>query len=286
MATLMLIARLWQVTNDYCSTGGPNPCQQGFGSCEVHAPISCDPSANSALGRSIGYYQGSNVYQRICNQIPPDQIDVSSYTHLNWAFATIDPNTYQVLPATQQDAQLYPAFTNLQATSKTGLRTWISMTGFDFSDNGTATHQTWSNMVSSSANRQAFISGAVAFMNQYGFSGIDLDWEYPVDPARGGRPNDMVNLVQLLADMRASSQFGNKYGISVTLAPDLWYLQHYDAKGLLAHADFLGFMAYVGPPEQKLPEPTLWVMADMSVGPAWHVGQRRDQPWTHRVGPD
>jgi chitinase len=54
----------------------------------------------------------------------------------------------------------------------------------------------------------------------------------------------MVNLVQLLADMRANSAFGHNFGISVTLAPDLWYLQHYDAKGLLANADWLGFMAY------------------------------------------
>ena len=54
----------------------------------------------------------------------------------------------------------------------------------------------------------------------------------------------MKNLVQLLADMRANSAFGHNFGISVTLAPDLWYLQHYDAKGLLANADWLGFMSY------------------------------------------
>lgn len=54
----------------------------------------------------------------------------------------------------------------------------------------------------------------------------------------------MKNLVQLLADMRKRTDFGTKFGISVTLAPDIWYLQHFDAKGLLASAEFLGFMSY------------------------------------------
>lgn len=73
---------------------------------------------------------------------------------------------------------------------------------------------------------------------------LSSDREYPVDQKRGGSPDDMKNLVQLLADMRQHSGFGHNFGISVTLAPDLWYLQHYDAKGLLQNADFLGFMAY------------------------------------------
>jgi len=81
-------------------------------------------------------------------------------------------------------------------------------------------------------------------MKSHGFQGIDLDWEYPVDPDRGGHLNDMANLVQLCADMRNNPEFGRNYGISVTLAPDIWYLQHFDAKGLLQHADMLGFMSY------------------------------------------
>lgn len=54
----------------------------------------------------------------------------------------------------------------------------------------------------------------------------------------------MTNLVQLVADMRHNEEFGQNFGISVTLAPDIWYLQHFDAKGLLQHVDWLGFMSY------------------------------------------
>lgn len=42
--------------------------------------------------------------------------------------------------------------------------------------------------------------------------------------------------------MRAS--FGNQYGISVTLAPDYWYLRGFDAKAMEPYVDFFGFMAY------------------------------------------
>lgn len=79
-------------------------------------------------------------------------------------------------------------------------------------------------------------------MNTYGFQGVDLDWEYPVDPKRGGAPGDTANLVLLVREMRAA--FGSAYGISLTLAPDYWYLRYFDAKAMESSVDFFGFMAY------------------------------------------
>lgn len=79
-------------------------------------------------------------------------------------------------------------------------------------------------------------------MDQYGFQGVDLDWEYPVAPERGGQEDDTKNFVQLLVDMRG--RFGSKYGISLTLAPDYWYLRYFGAKAMESSVDFFGFMAY------------------------------------------
>ena len=62
-------------------------------------------------------------------------------------------------------------------------------------------------------------------MSKYGFQGVDLDWEYPATPERGGRPADTANFVLLVKEMKAS--FGGQYGISLTLAPDYWYLRGY-----------------------------------------------------------
>lgn len=38
--------------------------------------------------------------------------------------------------------------------------------------------------------------------------------------------------------------FGNKYGISLTLAPDYWYLRGFDPKAMEPSVDFFGFMSY------------------------------------------
>jgi hypothetical protein len=42
--------------------------------------------------------------------------------------------------------------------------------------------------------------------------------------------------------MRAA--YGSNYGISLTLAPDYWYLRWFDAKAMEPYVDFFGFMAY------------------------------------------
>ncbi len=97
-------------------------------------------------------------------------------------------------------------------------------------------------MASTAGNRKAFIDSLVAFMDNHGFQGVDLDWEYPVSEDRGGRDEDMANFVSLVKEMRQT--FGAKYGISVALAPDIWYLRYFDAISMQPYVDWFGFMAY------------------------------------------
>jgi len=53
---------------------------------------------------------------------------------------------------------------------------------------------------------------------------------------------DTENYVSLVREMRAS--FGTSYGISLTLAPDYWYLRGFDAISMQPYVDWFGFMAY------------------------------------------
>jgi chitinase len=64
-------------------------------------------------------------------------------------------------------------FTDLSKDSN--LKTWIAIRGFDMSNPEAATHTTWSDMVSTKANRAAFIESARNYMDEYGFTGIDID---------------------------------------------------------------------------------------------------------------
>jgi len=103
-------------------------------------------------------------------------------------------------------------------------------------------------MCSTAANRAAFIKSVISFMDEYGFQGADLDWEYPAAPSRGGKRADTQNFVMLVKEMRAA--FGTKYGISLPLAPDYWYLRGFNPSAMERYVDFFGFMAY-GKQSQK-----------------------------------
>jgi chitinase len=105
-----------------------------------------------------------------------------------------------------------------------------------------ATRTAFSDMSSSSTNRQAFIQGLMKFMDTYGFDGVDLDWEYPAADDRGGVAADRANYVSLLKDMRTA--FGTSYGLTVTLPTSYWYLQHFDLEGMADEVDWFNLMSY------------------------------------------
>ena len=101
---------------------------------------------------------------------------VAALTHVNYAFAYIDPNNFEV---TTMDAQT-PVSTFQDAVSlkdlKPGLKVFVSIGGWTFSDNGTATQPVFGNIARSADNRQIFADNLLKFMTGYGFDGVDIDW--------------------------------------------------------------------------------------------------------------
>lgn len=138
----------FQTTDLYCTNGDPQghtlPCQAGFGSCQVKSGHTCGVGSGSTNGRTIGYYQGSNTHDRLCNLIYPKDIATDGYTHLYYAFASIDRNTFAVAPADPGDVALFTEFTALRSKGMAfPPLSWIAVGGFDFSDPNKATHKTW-----------------------------------------------------------------------------------------------------------------------------------------------
>jgi chitinase len=151
------------------------PCQQGFGGCKIIPPPTCDKRSGSSRGRRIAYWQGWNVRERTCDTVAPNQINTRGLTHLFYAFISFDPATFQITARNPLDIPVYGQFTALK---RNGLQTWVAVGGWSFNDPGTPTEFAYSNMVSTAANRAAFIKSLIAFMELYGFQGADLDWEY------------------------------------------------------------------------------------------------------------
>ncbi|CZR65426.1 related to chitinase [Phialocephala subalpina] len=207
----------------YCVNPGSaqsgNPCQQGYGSCQVAPEPSCNPNTGTASrGRKIGYYQSS--LERNCNRMGPIDIDITGFSHVIFAFASINPNSFQIIPLESSHPALYVQFTSRRSST---LQTWIAIGGYSFSDPG-LTQNTWSNMVAPQGNRATFVNSLMGFMNM------------------GGQPGDTANLVSLVQEMRAA--FGNRYGISIALPPDYASLQNFNPSALSPFIDFFNFMSY------------------------------------------
>lgn len=172
---------------------------------------------------------------RTCDSWAPSDIDASKWTHLNYAFALIDENTFEIAQMNDFDKTLYAKFTDLKG-SNSALKVFISIGGWD------AGGAIFSSMVSTSANRAAFIASAQKFMKTYAFDGIDIDWEYPVADDRGGTAADKENFVTFLSELRDA--VGNDYGITATLPSSYWYLQNFDIAKMEPYLDWFNMMTY------------------------------------------
>lgn len=82
----------------------------------------------------------------------------------------------------------------------------------------------------------------MGFLAEYGFDGVDLDWEYPGAEDRGGIPEDGVNLTQLMKEMKEA--MGKRYILTFTAPTSYWYLRHFDIKRSVEVADWVNLMSY------------------------------------------
>ncbi len=105
----------------------------------------------------------------------PEDIPLGYYTHINFAFASIDPSSFTIAPMASDVAALYGGVTGLKS-SQPGLQVWISIGGWAFNDPG-PTRSTFSDLVGSSSAQEAFFSSLISFMSHNGFDGVDLDWQ-------------------------------------------------------------------------------------------------------------
>lgn len=226
-----------------------NVCCSQYGFCgttkefcgnkTVTAP-SCDASTQS-ITRVIGYYNSAGA-SRSCNGMPPYSIPQGVYSHIYFAFGSIDPDTFEVIPAEQGDEALYPQLEALQMRDL-DLEVWLSIGGWDFSDSDEPTASTFSDLVADTTSQQSFFISLINFMSTYGFTGVDIDWEYPVAGERNGRAEDYQNYPIFLANLKkALSDY--KYGLSITLPTSYWYLQNFDLTAIEPSVDWFNFMTY------------------------------------------
>lgn len=142
----------------------------------------------------IGYYEAWSARSK-CHQTSPtdlpreahpyfdntretvdNKLAVDALTHLNYAFAFIDSSSFEI--TTMDAATPVSLFDDIAALKiiKPELQIFVSVGGWTFSDNNTATQPVFGNIARSSSNRQTFANNVLGFLNQYGFDGVDVDW--------------------------------------------------------------------------------------------------------------
>ena len=91
----------------FCGTG-----KEFCGDEVLNRPV-CSGKNRKAFSRIVGYYEGWGP-RRPCDRRFPEDIPQGVYTHLNFAFATIHPETFEIRPAHPDDVQLYERLTRLK----------------------------------------------------------------------------------------------------------------------------------------------------------------------------
>lgn len=205
--------------------------------------------------RVIGYFAEWGIYGR---DYAPMDIPAEDLTHVVYSFANISDagemiiyDTYaavdKAFPGDTWDQPLRGNFNQLQVLKGENphLRTMIAVGGWTLSGK-------FSDVALTEASRETFAASAVEFVVQYGFDGIDFDWEYP---GGGGlasnvsRPEDGVNYVLLVEEVREqldqqSLIDGKTYEISVASPAGFDKMANFQLAEMAQHIDWFNMMTY------------------------------------------
>lgn len=222
-------------TANFCGDGCQSNCEQ---------PSSTGQSNGDVRELVIGYWEGWSLTTRGCSKRTIDDVPVSSLTHLNLAFAYIEPKTFKIVPMDRMGEDVFSQITNLKQKAP-GLKIWISLGGWTFSDNDTDTQAVWGDLASTDVNRATFAWNLYEFCKNWGFDGVDIDWEYPGAPDRGGQDRDVQNFVKLMETIYTIFQASaDNYGLSFTAPTSYWYLRWFAIDQVYKYVDFINLMTY------------------------------------------
>lgn len=218
-------------TSEFCGDG----CQSN---CEQPKPSA---AASDTQKKVIGYWEGWNM-DHACGTMSIGQIPASMLTHLNVAFGYIS-HEFKITNMDDVSVDVYRNIGNLKAKNS-DLKICIALGGWTFSDPGTW-QDVFPTMVSTEANRATFITNLLGFLSEYGYDGVDFDWEYPGADDRGGSDDDAANYIALLKELRAAiDASGHDYIVTFTAPTSYWYLRHFDVKSMEPYVDWINLMSY------------------------------------------
>lgn len=196
----------------------------------------------------IGYYPSWALYRN--PPCKPCDLPGHLLTHINYAFAKVDTlgNIHLVDPWADVEYRsdwntqkpYWGHFHQLQELKKKypHLKILISIGGWTLSDS-------FSSLASSSIARTQFVNNCIHFCKQYGFDGIDIDWEYPGFGEHQGRPEDKENFTLLLQELHTKAKEQSpKLLVTIAAPAGPAHLQNIEIEKFHPFVDWVNLMTY------------------------------------------
>ncbi|KAI1455695.1 glycoside hydrolase family 18 protein [Annulohypoxylon moriforme] len=184
----------------------------------------------------------------------PQELPVSELTHILYAFADIDVDgtvkssdpivdlqkRYPDDSKSNRTKNAYGAVKQLFIHKKynRNLKTLLSIGGWNYSPK-------FSTVAASDATRHTFATSAVKLVTDWGFDGIDVDWEYPTND------DEKANFVKLLEACRHAFDrytllhgLRHRFTISVASPASPLNYEKLDLTGMNKYVDIWNLMAY------------------------------------------
>ena len=124
----------------------------------------------------------------------PEIIPGGVYTHLIFAHADIDPESFEVRPHAF-DPPLYDRVSLVKRASPS-TKIYISLGGKALNGPGVAT---FSKLARSTGPQIKFARSLLSFLEFFGFDGVEIDWEHPVEE---GNVDDFTNFPEWMRKLR------------------------------------------------------------------------------------
>ncbi|WP_217968202.1 glycosyl hydrolase family 18 protein [Citrobacter rodentium] len=188
----------------------------------------------AAQRKVIGYFPEWGVYEAH-NYFTPDKIDFSQLTHLNYGFAVIKGGEV-VIHDTYKGPELLRQLDKL--TEQNGVTNMVSVGGWNNSEEGVFEEAT---RTQEGINKLA--DSMIAFMQEWGFDGIDIDWEYPDSDAERANFTSLVQTLRSKLDA-LGLQSDKYFQLSAAVTTNHNNIQYINPEVTAPLLDSVNVMAY------------------------------------------
>nr|QES86429.1 chitinase domain-containing protein 2 [Chilo infuscatellus] len=169
-----------------------------------------------------------------------EDLEPALCTHLVYSYAGLDEKNMTIKSLNPwldmgRDNNGYRKLVSLK-THYPHLKVTIAVGGWDEGS------EKYSKMASSRENREKFIMSVIAFLDEYKFDGLDLDWMYPA--FRGGVTKDKVNFVKLIKELSEAFK-PQGYILTAALSASQYTMDHaYDLPKLNRYLTYIHMQSY------------------------------------------